>query len=362
MKTRAAVLVEMGRKRPYAESRPLEVVELDLEAPGPGEVLVRVEAAGLCHSDLSAIDGNRPRPVPMVLGHEGAGVVEAVGTGVAPDDLAVDDHVVMVFVPGCGACVPCMEGRPALCTAAAKANVAGTLITGARRLSWNGKPVNHLVGVSCFAERCVVSRRSLVKVDRRLPLDKAALFGCAVITGVGAALNTGGLKAGQKLAVVGMGGVGLNALLGGLAAGASQVVALDLDPRKLELARQLGATAAFDARAADVVEQVRAATGGGVDVAVETAGAAPAVELAYAVTGRGGTTVTAGLAHPDRKVSVQQVSLVGEERTLKGSYMGSCVPARDIPRYIALNEAGRLPVERVLSDYIRLDDINAGFD
>ncbi|MGE0254488.1 MAG: zinc-dependent alcohol dehydrogenase family protein [Alphaproteobacteria bacterium] len=362
MKTRAAVLVEMGRKRPYAESRPLELVELDLEAPGPGEVLVRVEAAGLCHSDLSAIDGNRPRPVPMVLGHEGAGVVEAVGTGIGPDDLAPGDHVVMVFVPGCGACVPCMEGRPALCTAAAKANVAGTLITGARRLSWNGKPVNHLVGVSCFAERCVVSRRSLVKVHKRLPLDKAALFGCAVITGVGAALNTGGLKAGQKLAVVGMGGVGLNALLGGLAAGASQVVALDLDPRKLELARQLGATAAFDARATDVVEQVKAATGGGVDVAVETAGAAPAVELAYAVTARGGTTVTAGLAHPDRKVSVQQVSLVGEERTLKGSYMGSCVPARDIPRYIALNEAGRLPVERVLSDYIRLDDINAGFD
>lgn len=362
MKTRAAVLVEMGRKRPYAESRPLEVVELDLEAPGPGEVLVRVEAAGLCHSDLSAIDGNRPRPVPMVLGHEGAGVVEAVGQGIAPDDLAPGDHVVMIFVPGCGACVPCLEARPALCTAAAKAGVAGTLITGARRLSWNGKPVNHLLGVSCFAERCVTSRRSLVKVDRRVPLDKAALFGCAVMTGVGAALNTGALKAGQKLGIVGMGGVGLNALLGGLAGGAVQVVAIDLDPRKLELARQLGATSAFDARAADVVEQVRAATGGGVDVAVETAGAAPAVELAYAITARGGTTVTAGLAHPEKKVAVQQISLVAEERTLKGSYMGSCVPIRDIPRYIALNEAGKLPVERVLSDHIRLDDINEGFD
>ncbi|MSO80647.1 MAG: alcohol dehydrogenase [Alphaproteobacteria bacterium] len=307
MKTRAAVLVEMDRQRPYAESRPLEVVELDIEAPGPSEVMVRVEAAGLCHSDLLASDGNRPRPVPMLLGHEGAGVAEAVGTGVAPDDLAVGDHVVMVFVPGCGACVPCMEGRLALCTAAAKANVAGTLISGARRLSWIGNPVNHL-------------------------------------------------------GVVGMVGVGLNALLGGLAAGAVQVVALDLDPRKLELARQLGATAAFDACAADVVEQVKAATGGGVDVLVETAGAAPAVELAYAITVRGGTTVTAGLAHPGRKVSVQQVSLVGEERTLKGSYMGSCVPARDIPRYIAMNEAGKLPVERVLSDFIRLDDINHGFD
>jgi len=183
MKIKAAVLNTMGVKAPYAKSKPLAIEEVELDDPGHGEVLVKIGAAGLCHSDLSVIDGNRPRPTPMVLGHEAAGIVERLGSGV--DDLQVGDHVVMVFVPSCGHCLPCAEGRPALCEPGAAANGAGTLLSGARRLHRNGSDVHHHLGVSAFAEYATVSRRSLVKIDRELPLDEAALFGCAVLTGVG---------------------------------------------------------------------------------------------------------------------------------------------------------------------------------
>lgn len=360
MKTTAAVLYEMAPPRPYAESRPLRIEELELEGPGPGEVLVEVRAAGLCHSDLSVINGDRPRPMPMAIGHEAAGVVRELGAGV--DDLAVDDQVVMTFVPACGHCVPCAEGRPALCEPAAAANGQGVLLSGARRLSKGGQAVSHHMGVAAFSTLTVVSRRSLVRVDRDLPAEQAALFGCAVMTGVGAVINTARLEAGATAAVIGLGGVGLNTLLGCLVAGAAQVVAVDLVPAKLELARQLGASDVVDASAADAAEQIRALTGGGVDFAFEMAGSVPALELAYRVTRRGGTTVTAGLANPSKSLSIQQVSLVAEERTLKGSYIGSCVPLRDIPRYIGLFRRGRLPVDRLLSERIGFDDLNAAFD
>src|SRR5690349_7939518 len=236
MKIRAAVLDRMGAPTPYAESKPLSIAEVELDAPGHGEVLVRIAAAGLCHSDLSVIDGNRPRPMPMVLGHEAAGVVEELGPGV--DDLEVGDHVVMVFVPSCGHCVPCSEGRPVLCEPGAVANNAGTLLSGGRRIHCDSAEVNHHVGCSAFAEYAVVSRRSLVKIDRDLPLDEAALFGCAVMTGVGAVINTARVQAGSSVAVIGLGGVGLAALLGAVAAGACSVLAVDLSDSKLGLARQ----------------------------------------------------------------------------------------------------------------------------
>ncbi len=360
MKTRAAVLMEMGRPAPYANSRPLEILELDLEGPGPDEVLVEVKAAGLCHSDLSVMNGARPRPTPMALGHEAAGVVREVGPGV--DDLAPGDHVVMIFVPACGHCVPCAEGRPALCEPAAAANTAGTLLSGARRLSRDGQAVSHHMGVAAFSTLTVVSRRSLVKVDPALPLEQAALFGCAVMTGVGAVVNTARVAAGSKVAVIGLGGVGLNSLLAALLVGAEQVVALDIVPSKLDLARQLGATDTVDARAEDAVDQVKDLTGGGVDFAFEMAGSVPALEHAYKITRRGGTTVTGGLAHPSKQLSIQQVSLVGEERTLKGSYIGSCVPSRDIPRYIGLFRRGRLPVDRLMSERVTFAELNAAFD
>ena len=360
MKIKAAVLEKMGAATPYEKSKPLAVQAVELDSPGDGEVLVKVAAAGLCHSDLSVIDGNRPRPTPMVLGHEAAGVVQELGPGV--EGLSVGDHVVMVFVPSCGHCLPCSEGRPALCEPGAVANGAGTLLSGARRLHRNGGEVHHHLGVSAFAEYATVSRRSLVKIDRELPLDEAALFGCAVLTGVGAVINTARVPAGSSVAVLGLGGVGLSSLLGAVAVGARRVVAVDLSDNKLGLARQLGATDTFNAGGANAVEEIRAATGGGVEFAFEMAGSVRAMDLAYKITRRGGTTVTAGLPPPTHTFALPQVNLVAEERTVKGSYIGTCVPNRDLPRYIELYRRGKLPVDRLMSSRLKLDEINIGFD
>jgi alcohol dehydrogenase len=356
----AAILRASGAARPYADSRPLAIEPVHLDPPGPGEVLVAIRAAGLCHSDLSVIDGNRPRPLPMALGHEAAGVVEALGPGV--DDLKPGDRVVMVFMPSCGGCVPCATGRPALCEPGAAANGRGELLAGGRRLHDAAGDLNHHLGCSAFGEKAVVSRRSLVRVPDDLPFEHAALFGCAVLTGVGAVVNTAGVRAGQSVAVVGLGGVGLAAVLGALAAGAAPVVAVDLSEDKLALARSLGPVLTVNAGDADAVDQVRALTGGGAEVVLEMAGSIRALEAAWKMTRRGGLTVTAGLPPPDAALAVNVVSLVGEERTLKGSYIGTCVPSRDVPRYIALFQQGRLPVDRLLTKTIALADINAAFD
>lgn len=360
MKVRAAVLNAMGAKPPYATSRPLQIEEVELRPPGPGEVLVRIGAAGLCHSDLSVINGDRPRPTPMALGHEAAGVVEEAGPGV--DDLKKGDHVVLVFVPSCGHCAPCSEGRPALCEPGAASNTKGTLLSGERRLFRDGTPINHHMGCSAFADHAVVSRRSVVKIDPDLPLDEAALFGCAVLTGVGAVVNTAQVRAGTSVAVIGLGGVGLASVLGAVASGARHVVAVDLSEEKLALARSLGATHAINAVAEDLVQQVRDATHGGVDYAIEMAGSVRAFDAAYKMTRRGGMTVTAGLPNPSSTWAMPPVNLVAEERTIKGSYIGTCVPSRDLPRYIELYKLGRLPVNRLMSGRLGLDDINEGFD
>lgn len=360
MKVRAAVLEAIGADRPFDQSKPLIVDELELEGPGPGEVLVKVVAAGLCHSDLSVIEGNRPRPTPMALGHEASGIVEEVGPDVTR--FAPGDHVVMVFVPSCGQCLPCSQGRPALCEPGAAANGVGTLLTGSRRLSRAGSPVHHHLGVSAFAEYATVSQQSLVKINPEFDLVQAALFGCAVLTGVGAVVNTGNLKPGMTTAVIGLGGVGLCSLLGAVVSGARQIVAIDLADDKLELARELGATHTVNAGDQEAVQQVKDISGGGVDMAFELAGSVRALELAYNITARGGTTVTAGLPHPEHKLGIAAVSLVAEERTLKGSYIGTCVPRRDLPRYMDLYEQGKLPVDRLLSDVLDLDDINLGFE
>ena len=360
MKIRGAVLNRMGVEPPYERTKPLAIEQVELDGPGPGEVLVKIAAAGLCHSDLSVINGDRPRPTPMLLGHEASGVVEEMGPGV--DDLQKGDHVVMVFVPSCGHCPPCSEGRPALCEPGAVANTAGTLLSGARRLHRNGADVHHHLGVSGFAEYATVSRRSLVKIDKELPLDEAALFGCAVLTGVGAVINTAKMPAGATAAVIGLGGVGLSSLLGAIAAGARRVVAVDLSDDKLGLARQLGATDTFNAASPEAANEVRAATNGGVDFAFEMAGSVRAMDLAYKITRRGGTTVTAGLPPPTHTFALPQVNLVAEERTVKGSYIGTCVPTRDLPRYIELYRRGKLPVDRLMSDHLKLDQINLGFD
>lgn len=360
MKIRAAVLEEIGRPGPYAQTKPLSVGEIDLAPPQAGEVLVRVAAAGLCHSDLSVINGDRPRPVPMVLGHEGAGIVEEVGEGV--DDLVPGDHVIFVFVPSCGHCGPCQSGRPALCEPGAAANGRGELLSGGVRLSRDGARVSHMIGVSSFATHAVMSRRSLVKIDRETPLTVAALMGCAVLTGAGAVFNMGAVEPGGRAAVVGLGGVGLAAVLGAAAAGAETIVAVDTLDAKLELARELGATHAFNATDPDVIGKVKECTCGGVDAALEFAGSARALEGAFAMTRRGGTTISAGLTNPKAVLNISPLTLVAEERTLRGSYLGSGVPARDIPRFLGLHRRGRLPVEKLMTHRIALDDVNEGFD
>ena len=360
MKIKAAVLNQMGAEPPYDKSKPLSIDEFELDDPGHGEVMVKIGAAGLCHSDLSVIDGNRPRPTPMVLGHEAAGTVEKLGPGV--DDLKVGDHVVMVFVPSCGHCLPCAEGRPALCEPGAIANNAGTLLSGARRLHRNGGDVHHHLGCSAFAEYATVSRRSLVKIDKELPFEEAALFGCAVLTGVGAVINTAKVSAGSSVAVIGLGGVGLSSLLGAVAVGARRIVAVDLSDDKLGLARQLGATDTFNPGNPSAIDEIRSATAGGVEFAFEMAGSVKAMELAYKITRRGGTTITAGLPPPNHTFALPQVNLVAEERTIKGSYIGTCVPIRDLPRYIELYRGGKLPVDRLMSGRLKLDEINLGFD
>jgi alcohol dehydrogenase len=360
MKTRIALLREMGLPRPYGRSRPLEIVEAELADPGPGELLVKLAAAGLCHSDLSVINGDRPRETPLALGHEAAAVVEAVGPGVTRFEPG--DHVVMVFVPSCGHCVPCASGRPALCEPGAAAAGKGALLSGARRIRYQGRPINHHLGVSAFSTHAVVAQESCIRIDKSVPLDKAALLGCAVLTGVGAVVNSGGLKMGESCAIIGLGGVGLAGLLGAVATGARPIIAADLAKDKRDFALQLGATHAVDPSEADAVAKVKSLTGGGVDLAVDLAGAAPALKFAYDITRRGGTTVTAGLPNPKAEFSIPAVSLTVGEQTLKGSYVGSCVPVRDIPRFAAMMMDGRLPIERLMTHRLALEEINEGFE
>lgn len=383
MKVRSAVLAEMGLPTPYADSQPLEIRGLELDPPGRGEILIKVGAAGICHSDLSVVDGSRPRVMPMALGHEAAGEVVELGEGV--DSLAVGDHVVLAFVPACGDCDPCRRGRAALCEPGAEANAAGTLLSGGIRLSdarggapgeggssdggpggsgapdGGGRPIHHHLGVSAFSDHIVCSQRSAVRVDPELPFEVAALFGCAVLTGVGAAVRSARVAPGESVAIFGLGGVGLAALMGAKLAGAERIIGIDLVADKLELARELGATETV-AASPDAVEEVRKLTGGGVDHAIETVGSAAVLGDAYAATRRGGTTVTVGLPHPSQMLEISAVSLVAEERVLRGSYLGSCVPAIDIPRFVSLYLAGKLPVDRLLTHTLPLEQINEGFD
>ena len=286
MHTRIALLPHMGIPRPYDQTQPLQVVEATLEAPGPEEVLVKVLAAGVCHSDLSVINGDRPRPTPLALGHEAVGEVVSCGSTVS--DLRPGQRVSMVFVPSCGHCGCCAEGRSALCEPGLESNTRGTLLSGAKRIRHQGEPVLHHLGISCFADYAVCHRRSLVPIGSDVEPVVQAVFGCAVLTGCGAVLNTARLHAGERVAIVGLGGVGLAGLLGAVAGGARQIIAIDANPDKADLALELGADHFVDARDPDAVEQVKALTQGGVELAAEFAGVMQALDLAIEVTRRGG--------------------------------------------------------------------------
>jgi alcohol dehydrogenase len=354
VRTTAVVLDALGAERPYTETRPLRVVELELDAPRPTELLVRIAAAGVCHSDLSVVDGSRPRPVPIALGHEAAGVVEEVGAGVL--DVRPGDHVLLTFVPSCGCCACCASGKPGLCTPAAAASAGGGMLAGGTRLAEAGRAVHHHLGVSGFATHAVVARGSAVVVPHDVPLATAALFGCAMLTGTGAVIAAAGVRPGEAVAVLGLGGVGLAAVMGAVVAGATPIVGVDPVAEKRALAVELGATVAV--HPSDAAAAVEELSPSGVSHAIDTAGSPGAFEAAYALTERGGTTVSVGLPDPAREIRIPAASLVGQARTVVGSYLGSSAPQRDIPRLLALWRGGRLPVERLVTGTHALDEVN----
>lgn len=353
MKVRGAVLTTCAAQAPYIDSKPIEVVELDLDPPGPGELLIRIDTAGVCHSDLSVVNGSRLRPVPMLLGHECSGVVMESRA----NDVPVGSHVVLTFVPRCGRCAQCLSGRPALCAPAAAANGAGEMLRGGHRLSREGVTISHHLGVSAFADFAVVDRGSVVVIPDDVPLDLAALFGCAVLTGAGAVFNTARVQPGQTVAVWGLGGVGMAGVMAAAAAGAASVIAIDPDPGKLALAVEVGATQALSPS-----ESVRDHLPEGVDVALEAVGNARVLEEAVGATAPGGITVSVGLPAPDAQVTISPLALVAQSRTLAGSYLGSAHPERDIPMMIDLWRDGRLPVERLRSRDISVQEINFAMD
>ena len=357
---RAAVLyatVPSGTS--YTEARPLVVQELDRPAPRAGEVGVAVTYSSLCHSDLSVVDGSRVRPLPMALGHEAVGRVEAVGEGVT--DVSVGDPVVLVFVPSCGACRACKAGRPALCHRAAEVNGSGDLLHGEALLRTpSGERINHHLGVSAFADYAVVARESVVVIPDDVPDTVAAMFGCAVLTGMGAVLNTAAVDAGQSVAVFGLGAVGLSAVMAAALSGAAAVIAIDPNAGKHQLALDCGATAVgTPEEAARLIAQ---ATGDGVDTAVEAVGSARVIASCLEYVTRGGAVVSVGLPHPSAELTVPALQFAGAGKRLLGSYMGDAVPERDIPLYLGYWREGRLPVELLHTDTKQLDDINEGLD
>ncbi|QUY62711.1 Alcohol dehydrogenase [Gulosibacter molinativorax] len=350
---RGAVLNEIGAEAPYAKTRPITIDTLTLEGPGENELLVRIEAASICHSDLSVVNGSRPRPVPMLLGHEAAGIVEEIGSGVT--DVQVGQRVVLTFLPRCGECRECNTDGKLPCSNGSKTNEAGTLLDGSEHLHRGDETVKHHLGCSGFADYAVVDRRSIVPVGEDVPADIAAVLGCAVLTGGGAVLNAAKVTSEDSVAVVGLGGVGMAALLTAIGIEPREVIAVDSNEAKLDLAREWGATAAHTP--AEAVEQGITA-----DVVIEAVGHPRAFETAFKMIGFGGTLVTVGLPAPGAESAIEPLKLTARAQSVIGSYLGSAVPSRDIPKFEQLWREGKLPLERLISDTITLDEINEGMD
>jgi alcohol dehydrogenase len=354
----AAVMYQQGLPTPYADSVPFQIEDVELDGPGAGELLIEIRAAGLCHSDLSQVAGLRKRKLPVVGGHEAAGIVREVGSDVP--GFQRDDHVVMTVVSGCGHCRPCAARRPVLCESVTAPRTRGVLANGERRLSRNGSPIYHYSGVSGFAQYAVVVPNSLIKIDDDIPFEDAAMFGCAVVTG--AVFNTARLHPGASVAVLGLGGIGLNAVMAARVAGASQIIGIDVRESKFSLARDLGATETVLATDPDCAAKVRDLTNGGVDVSFEMAGSKTAMTTANAITARGGEIICVGLGATGDLYQYAHAALVTEEKVIRGSVMGGCVPERDIPHYLSLYKQGRLPVDRLKSEQIGFDRLNVSLD
>jgi len=343
----------------YEGGKPLSVEDVELLAPQSRELTVRIAAAGVCHSDLHFIDGLVPHPAPAVLGHEGAGVVEAVGEGVTY--VQPGDHVILSFMPACGQCAYCIAGRPNLCIAGGRAAARGTLLDGTTRLRKNGEAVYHMTCTACFAERAVVPEASVVKIREDMPLDRAALIGCGVMTGVGAAINTAKVAPGSTVVVIGCGGVGLNVVQGAALAGAAKIIAVDVIDRKLELAQQFGATHVVNSAKDDPVTAVRGLSPGGADYAFEVIGRPDTIGQAYDAVRRGGMAVVVGLAPPGAEVSIPADSLLGE-KVLTGSSYGGARFRLDMPKLVELYLAGKLKLDELISRTYPLEGINDAFE
>jgi S-(hydroxymethyl)glutathione dehydrogenase / alcohol dehydrogenase len=333
----------------------LEIDEIDIDEPGPREVLIRTVAAGLCHSDLHFIEAKYPHPVPAVLGHESAGVVEAVGRDVR--DVAPGDHVITCLSVFCGHCEQCLSGHPSLCE---RKNTELVRSEEARpRLSRAGSPVAQFLHLSSFAEYMLVHEHALVKISKEMPLDKAALIGCGVTTGLGAVFRTARIEPGSTVAVFGCGGIGLAAVQGARIAGANKIIAVDLVESKLALAKELGATHAVSA-ADDPVARVREISGGGVHNSFEAVGLKLTAEQAFQSLRNGGQATVIGMIPVGTTVEIHGVELL-YEKTLTGSNMGSNQFRTDMPRFIDMYLDGRLRLDEMLSEHIALEDINDGF-
>ncbi|HYN84376.1 MAG TPA: Zn-dependent alcohol dehydrogenase [Pyrinomonadaceae bacterium] len=353
MKIKAAVLWEQGA--------PLAVEEAELEAPGAGEVLVEVRAAGVCHSDLHPARGEWPLRVPVVLGHEGAGVVREVGEGVG--SVAAGDHVVFCWAPPCGVCPPCLEGRPVLCDRLERTTYRNRLPSGATRLRARGREVNHYNGTACFADFAVVAAEGVIKVDADVPFEALATLGCAVVTGVGAVLNAARVEEGARVAVVGAGGVGLNVLQGARLAGCEKIIAIDTRARPLELAREFGATDCVEAAGEETVGRVRGLTGGrGADYVFDTVGAPATLAQSLLLARKGGTVVVTGLSRTDALAELRLFPFVMQEKRLVGSLYGSGRPSKDVPRLVNLYREGRLKLTELVTRRYALDAVNEALD
>ena len=341
---------------------PLHVQELELAPPGGGEVLVRLHASGVCHSDLNAIDGTAETRCPAVLGHEGAGVVEAVGGGVTR--VAPGDHVALSWAPSCGVCEECLRDLPQLCSTAWPAMGRGGLLDGTTRLSRGGEPVYHYSLLSTFAEACVVPERSCVQIPKDVPFGVAGLVGCAVTTGVGAVWRTAGVRPGDRVAVIGCGGVGLSAVMAAVAVGAEPVLAVDAEAGKLDVACELGATGgvlwAGDAEA--TAAAIREESGGGVDYAIEATGRPEAMLAAFLSTRSRGAAVLIGIPREDAVLPLPALSIPRMERRVLGSIYGSSRPERDFATTLSAYRRGRLPLDRLVSHTLPLDDVAQGFE
>lgn len=350
---KAAVLHATGMDYPYRSSTPITITELNTPKPGPGEILVRMEAAGVCHSDLSVVTGSIPKKTPLALGHEGAGIVVELGPDV--NDFSLGQRVVLTFMPRCGECRECATDGRIPCRMGAEANRAGTLLSGEVRLRNGSEPIYHHVGVSAFAEHVVVDHRSVVAVDDDVPPEVAALLGCAVLTGGGALLNSAKPQPDDSVMVVGLGGVGLASVLTAVALGCRHIIAVDVHQSKLEVARTLGATHTYtpdDVAAGQITA----------NIVIEAAGSARALETAVMGAGLGGEIVTVGLPDSAARASIPHARLVMNGQRLTGSYLGSAVPQRDIPKYVSLWRAGKLPIEKLISRRITLDELNGAMD